>query len=175
MRFPNGVFYAPRGRDSSYFDFIPTFGLNWDCFRTDFKLRVMDMSEFDIILGMDWLMTHRVVIDCDRMRVTAYTLDRICVRFQGDKHEALPRAVYDSKWRGQLVGWLASLTLEDEVRQDLDLPQDICEYVDVFPNELLRLPSYRDVDFVIELHPGTSPILDVRMTFTLEEFCKLCI
>ena len=28
-------------------------------------LRVMDMSEFDIILGMDWLMAYRVVIDCD--------------------------------------------------------------------------------------------------------------
>ena len=36
-------------------------------------LRVMDMSEFDVILGMDWLTTHRVVIDCDRRRVTAYT------------------------------------------------------------------------------------------------------
>ena len=35
-------------------------------------LRVMGMSEFDVILGMDWLMTHRVVIDYDRRRVTAY-------------------------------------------------------------------------------------------------------
>ena len=32
-------------------------------------LRVMDMSEFDVILGMDWLTAHRVVIDCDHMRV----------------------------------------------------------------------------------------------------------
>ena len=36
-------------------------------------LRVMDMIEFDVILGMDWLTAHRVVIDCDRRRVTAYT------------------------------------------------------------------------------------------------------
>ena len=28
------------------------------------------MSEFDVILGMDWLTAHRVVIDCDRRRVT---------------------------------------------------------------------------------------------------------
>ena len=28
-------------------------------------LRVMDMSEFDVILGMDWLMAYRVVIDCE--------------------------------------------------------------------------------------------------------------
>ena len=36
-------------------------------------LRIMDMSEFDVILGMDWLIAYRVVIDCERMRVTAYT------------------------------------------------------------------------------------------------------
>ena len=27
-------------------------------------LRVMNMSEFDVILGMDWLTAYRVVIDC---------------------------------------------------------------------------------------------------------------
>ena len=43
-------------------------------------LRVMDMSEFDIILGRDWLTAHRVVIDCDRKRITAYTQDNVCVR-----------------------------------------------------------------------------------------------
>ena len=36
-------------------------------------LRVMDIWEFDVILGMDWLMAHRVVIDCDRRRVATYT------------------------------------------------------------------------------------------------------
>ena len=36
-------------------------------------LRVMDMAEFEVILGMDWLTAHRVVIDCDHMRVIAYT------------------------------------------------------------------------------------------------------
>ena len=36
-------------------------------------LRVMDMPEFDVILGMDWLMAYRVVIDCERRRVTTYT------------------------------------------------------------------------------------------------------
>ena len=44
-------------------------------------LRVMDMSEFDVILRMDWLMAHWVVIDCDRRRVTAYTPDDVCVMF----------------------------------------------------------------------------------------------
>ena len=53
-------------------------------------LRVMDMSEFDVILRMDWFTAHRVVIDCDSRRVTTYTQDGVCVIFQGDKHDVLP-------------------------------------------------------------------------------------
>ena len=53
-------------------------------------LRVIDMSEFDVILGMDLLTTYRVVIDCERRRVTTYTPDGTHVTFQGDKHDALP-------------------------------------------------------------------------------------
>ena len=82
---------------------------------------------------------HRVVIDCDCRRIIAYTRDGIRVTFQG-KHDALPQTVHDSRWHGQLMGWLASLTLENEVRPDLDLPQVVCEYEDVFLDELPGLP-----------------------------------
>ena len=57
-----------------------------------------------------------------------------------------------------MAGWLASLTLEDEVKPNLDLPRVVSEYEDVFPDELPGLPLQRVVDFGIELHPGTSPI-----------------
>ena len=66
--------------------------------------------------------------------------------------------MYESRCQGQLAGCLASLTLEDEERQDLDLPRVVFKYVDVFPNELPGLPPQRVIDFGIELHPGTSPI-----------------
>ena len=107
---------------------------------------------------MDRLITYRVVIDCERMRVTAYTQDGTRVVFQGDKHDIFPQTVYESRCHGQLAGWLASLTLEDEVRPDLDIPQVVYEYEDVFLDELPGLPPQRVVDFGIELHPGTSPI-----------------
>ena len=121
-------------------------------------LRIMDMSEFDVILGMDWLTVYRVVIDCERRRVIAYTQDGTRVVFQGDKHDVLPRTVYESKCQGQLAGWLTSLTLEDVERPDLDLPRVVCEYANIFPDELPELPPHRDVDFGIELHPGTLTI-----------------
>ena len=122
------------------------------------ELRIMDMSEFDVIHWMDWMTAYRVVINCERRRVTAYTQDDTRVVFQGDKNEILPQTVYESRCQGQLASWLASLTLEDEVRLDLDLPRVVCEYEDVFLDELPGLPSQRVIDFGIELHPRTSPI-----------------
>ena len=103
-------------------------------------LRIIDMSKFDVILGMDWLIAYRIVIDCESRSITAYTQDGTRMVFQGDKHDVLPQTVYESKFQGQLAGWLASLTLEGEERPDLDLPRVVCEYVDVFPDELPGLP-----------------------------------
>ena len=94
------------------------------------------MSKFDVILGMDWLIAYRVVIDCERRRVTAYTQDGTRVVFQEDKR--VPQTVYESRRQGQLTGWLASLTLEDEVRPDLDLPRVVASTRTFF-----RM-SYRD-------------------------------
>ena len=118
---------------------------------------------------------HRVVIDCDRRRITTYTQDDICVIFQGDKHDALPQTVNNSRWSGQLMGWLASLTLEGEARQDLNLPRVVSEYGDVFLDELLGLPPHGDVDFVIELHPSTLPISMAPHRMTLVELQELKI
>ena len=49
-------------------------------------------------------MAHRVVIDCDSRRIIAYTRDDIRVTFQGEKHDALPQTMHDSRWSGQLMG-----------------------------------------------------------------------
>ena len=44
-------------------------------------LRIMDRSEFDVILRMDCLTTYMIVINCERKRVTAYTQDGTRVVF----------------------------------------------------------------------------------------------
>ena len=51
------------------------------------------MSKLDVILGIDRLTIYRVVIDCERKRVTAYTQDSTRVVFQGDKHDIFPQTV----------------------------------------------------------------------------------
>ena len=62
------------------------------------------------------MIAYKIVIDCKRMRVTAYTQDGTRMVFQRGKNDNLPQTVYESKCQGQLAGWLVSLTLEDEVR-----------------------------------------------------------
>ena len=69
--------------------------ISWTLLIVD--LRIMDMSEFDVILATDWLTAYRVVIDCERRRVIAYMQDGTRVVFQGDKHDIFPQTVYESK------------------------------------------------------------------------------
>ena len=122
-------------------------------------LQVMDILDFDVILSIDWLTAHQVVIDCDSRRITTYTPNGIHVTFQEAKYDALPQTVHDSRWSGQLMGWLASLTLEDKRRRVLSLPRVVCEYEDVFPNELSGLPPHRDVDLSLSYTLVHHPFL----------------
>ena len=55
-------------------------------------LRVIDISNFDVILGMDWLTAHRVVIYCDSRRIIPYTRDGIRVTFRGRSMMLYPRS-----------------------------------------------------------------------------------
>ena len=59
------------------------------------------------------------------------------------------------------------------MRSDLDLPRVVCEYEDVFLDELQGLPPQRVVDFDIKLHPGTSPISMTPHRMTLVELQEL--
>ena len=63
--------------------------------------------------------------------------------------------------------------LEDEARQKWGLPRVVCEYEDVFLKQLSGLPQHRNVDFVIKLHPGTSPISMTPHRMALAELQEL--
>jgi hypothetical protein len=49
----------------------------------------------------------------------------------------------------------------------------VCEYPDVFPDELPGMPPDRDVEFVIELQPGTAPISKRPYHMPPKELAKL--
>jgi hypothetical protein len=49
----------------------------------------------------------------------------------------------------------------------------VCEYTDVFPNELPSMPPDRDVEFVIELQLGTATISKRPYRMPTKELAKL--
>ncbi|XP_059639428.1 uncharacterized protein LOC132281778 [Cornus florida] len=51
----------------------------------EFDLILLEMTGFDIILGMDWLLSFRAVIDYFRGRVSVCTPDGDCFCFVGDR------------------------------------------------------------------------------------------
>jgi len=59
--------------------------------------------------------------------------------------------------KGCVGYWCYALEVhDDEVRVE-DIPV-VCEFPNVFPEELLGLPPQREIDFEIELVPGAHPI-----------------
>jgi hypothetical protein len=49
----------------------------------------------------------------------------------------------------------------------------VCEFPDVFPEELTELPPDRDVKFVIELMPGAGPVAKSPYQMSPEELDEL--
>ncbi|MCI12158.1 retrotransposon protein, partial [Trifolium medium] len=58
--------------------------------------------------------------------------------------------------QAEVFAIFASLKLEDGVKME-ELPV-VCEFSDVFPGDVSDLPPEREVEFAIDLIPGTSPI-----------------
>ena len=54
-------------------------------------LRIMDMSEFDVILGMDWPTAYKIVIDCERRRVPPTRRTVLMWYFRGTSMIFCPR------------------------------------------------------------------------------------
>ena len=54
-----------------------------------------------------------------------------------------------------------------EASPDLTSILVVCEFLDVFPEDLPELPPDREVEFSIELEPGTAPP-------DMQSFCRVC-
>ena len=104
-------------------------------------LIALDLKGYNVIFGMDLLSTFRAVMDCFLKRITLQ----------------LPGGVVFNK-AGSHLSFLASLIGEEK---DKDLKRAvlvISDFLDVFPDEIPRLPPQREIEFKIDLYPGTEPI-----------------
>ena len=93
-----------------------------------------------VILGMDWMNKHRVLLDISSRAI------EIDSPYQGATTLYLPSQEYITP---------CTFAMEGIKLEDISV---VCEYADVFPDDLPGLPPDRDIEFVIELQPGTAPI-----------------
>jgi hypothetical protein len=106
---------------------------------------VLESKGIDVILGIDWLSKHMVLINCAKESIKLTTL-------VGKELEFVTELVVTAKGVANHV----------KVNQ-LDASQGsevlaVNEFADVFPKELPGMPPDRDIEFVIELKPGTATI-----------------
>ena len=88
---------------------------------------------------MDWLKRHHGTISCSDIAVTL-------INHNGIKVECHPQAPKTEP----MVCSIQATSIEE-------LPV-ICEYLDVFPEELPEMPPDKDLEFIIDLIPRTAPI-----------------
>ena len=125
-------------------------------------LILIDLKGLDVILGMDWLASNYASMDCLRREVIFRRPGLPVVVFYGEWRRAPSSLISTISARCLLQkgckGYLAHVfdTCSSEVGLE-DVPV-VRDFPDVFPDDLPGLPPERDIDFPIDLVPGTAPI-----------------
>jgi len=120
-------------------------------------LTVLKSDGIDAILGMDWLTTHKGVISCSPRLVTLEHPSGKKIKLEHLKSHNVPQICNLSNLKEKTL---------------FDIPI-ICVYLDVFSEELPGLPPDRDIEFVIDLVPGTAPIAKRPYKMLVEELVEL--
>jgi hypothetical protein len=102
---------------------------------------VLKGQDIDVILGMNWLAQYKAIINTD--------LRNIKLSHGHEEIQLSIPIVVLAKPSGRVY---------EAIIQEIQNISVVCEFPDVFPEDLPGLPLERDVEFVIELKPGTAPI-----------------
>ncbi|KAA3473766.1 DNA/RNA polymerases superfamily protein [Gossypium australe] len=117
---------------------------------------------FDVILGMDWLTLHNAVVNCRRKIIELKCQNNEILRIESDELSGLPIVIslmsaqrYVRKCFEAYLAYVLDTKVSESKNESVPV---VYEYPDVFPEELPGLPPIREVEFAIELIPGTSLI-----------------
>jgi hypothetical protein len=134
------IIHSPRGH---VFTKEVAFHLPVTLAERDFptNMIVLKGQDIDVILDMNWLAQHKAILNTDLRTI----------RLSYDQEEVLLSISVAIQVKP------FSRVYEAIILEIQDIPV-VCEFLDVFPKDLLGLPPERDVEFVIELKPGTAPI-----------------
>ena len=125
-------------------------------------LVALDMRDFDVVLGMDWLSRHRATLDCYKKEVKFHRPGKLEVKFRGIRRglssNIISAMAAQRMLRKGCQGYLAYV-VETEMEGILvdEIPV-VREFPDVFPDDIAGLPTDREVEFTIDLIPGTESI-----------------
>ena len=117
---------------------------------------VLEESTIDLILGMNWLKQWNAVIHCARGTVELSSPD-------GDRFEV---TVAPPTSNTPAVYMINSKFVGDHIKI-------VREFPDVFQEELPGMPPDREVEFVIDLLPGTATISKRPYKMSVEELKEL--
>jgi hypothetical protein len=109
---------------------------------------------------MNWLSKYKVLIDCAKKSIKLTTPE-------GKEMEFVAEPVVTAKG----VANHAKVNQLD-ASQGSKVPV-VNEFPVVFPKELPGMPPDRDIEFVIELNPGTAPIYKTLYRMATPELAKL--
>ena len=120
------------------------------------QFMVLPGQGIDVILGMNWLRVYGVVLDLKQRVVELWlpsSKDMMSLLVPSDP-------VLHDVAHAKASPDLASIPV-------------VCEFLNVFPKDLPRLPPDRDVEFSIELEPGTAPISQCSCHMAPKELAEM--
>ncbi|XP_028086258.1 uncharacterized protein LOC114287179 [Camellia sinensis] len=106
-------------------------------------------------------------------RLSVYMSSGEYLYFMCDRDDSFTPLLYGLKGRGEL-SFVFAITVVDEgsvIRSEW--PRVVREYPDIFLKDLTELPPYREIEFLIDLEPGTIPISMAPYRFAQAKFCEL--
>ncbi|XP_052203150.1 uncharacterized protein LOC127808617 [Diospyros lotus] len=126
-------------------------------------LILMEMHDFDVILGMDFLSRYCASMDCLKKTVELGCPGGKVVKFKGPRFGRPLKFVSTlkaCKWlENGAYGFIAHvMVVDNKSEMKPEEVEVVREFLDVFPKDLTELPPDREVEFAIELLPGTTPI-----------------
>ena len=125
-------------------------------------LVALDMRDFDVVLGMDWLSLHRVTLDCYKMEVKLHRPGKLEVKFRGLRRELsscmISTMTAQKMLRKGCQGYLDFFVETGKEGTILDDIPVVRKFPDVFSDDIVGLPPEREMEFTNDLIPGTEPI-----------------
>ncbi|XP_070050829.1 uncharacterized protein [Nicotiana tomentosiformis] len=125
-------------------------------------LIVLDMIDFDMLMGIDWLSSCYAIVDCHAKIVKFEIPNEPNFVLKGGQVLEICKVVSFMKAQRLLKkGCLGLLAIVNGTRKETVSIENIPvvrEFSDVFPENLPGLPSVREIDFGIDLPPDTQPI-----------------